>query len=91
MIIISISKIKKITAIKKKWIENGNRFIDIGLNPHSNGDDFCLSIIDLFPIIEISIISVVLIMAINIKNVIIRFIIYFFMNFKVGGFIYFLY
>lgn len=41
--IISMSKIKKITAIRKKWIENGKRLNDIGLNPHSNGVDFCMS------------------------------------------------
>jgi hypothetical protein len=38
--IISISKIKKITAIIKKWIEKDIRVYDIGLNPHSNGVDF---------------------------------------------------
>ena len=35
--IISISKIKNINVIKKNWIENGRRGLDIGLNPHSNG------------------------------------------------------
>ena len=33
--IISISKIKKIKAIKKNWIENGKRDEVRGLNPHS--------------------------------------------------------
>lgn len=53
IIIISISKIKKITAIKKKWIENGKRLLDIGLNPHSNGFLFCTSVMDFFLINEI--------------------------------------
>lgn len=48
IITISISKIKKITAIMKKWIENGNRVYDMGLNPHSNGVAFWLSIITFF-------------------------------------------
>lgn len=37
---ISISKIKKISLIKKNWILKGRRFIDAGSNPHSNGDIF---------------------------------------------------
>lgn len=39
-IVISTSKIKKITAIKKKWRENGIRADDFGSYPHSNGDPF---------------------------------------------------
>lgn len=58
IIMISISKIKKIIAIMKKWIENGIRFFDIGLNPHSNGDIFCKSIIDFF-LININIIVII--------------------------------
>lgn len=46
--IISISKIKKMTAIKKKWIEKGNRLEFIELNPHSKGVDFCQSWIVFF-------------------------------------------
>lgn len=40
----STSKIKKITAIKKKCLENGIRGDLTGSNPHSNGDDFSRSI-----------------------------------------------
>lgn len=43
-----MSKIKKITAIRKKWIEKGNRLDVIELNPHSNGLDFCQSWIVFF-------------------------------------------
>jgi hypothetical protein len=39
----STSKIRKITAIKKKCLENGIRGDLIGLNPHSNGEDFSRS------------------------------------------------
>lgn len=53
IIIISISNTKKITAIKKKWIENGVRLSDIELNPHSNGVLLWVSIIDFFLITEI--------------------------------------
>lgn len=50
-IVISTSKIKKITAIKKKWRENGIRGYDFGSNPHSNGDLFSRSLNDFFEII----------------------------------------
>lgn len=39
MIEISISKIKKIIAIRQKFIENGIRDLLNGSNPHSNGAD----------------------------------------------------
>lgn len=48
---ISISKIKKIIVIKKNRRENGIRALKIGLNPHSNGDIFSLSIFIFFDII----------------------------------------
>lgn len=41
--VISTSKIKKITAIKKKWREKGIRADLLGSNPHSNGEDFSRS------------------------------------------------
>ena len=43
----STSKIRKITAIMKKCLEKGIRDDSKGSNPHSNGDDFSRSIIDL--------------------------------------------
>jgi hypothetical protein len=49
---ISTSKIKKIIAIKKNRIEKGRREEFIGLNPHSNGDNFSRSEIFFFPKIE---------------------------------------
>lgn len=36
-----MAKILKVTAIKNKWIENGNRLNFIGLDPHWNGVGFC--------------------------------------------------
>jgi len=36
----STSKIKKITATKKNWMENGRRAEFRGSNPHSNGEGF---------------------------------------------------
>lgn len=41
--VISMSKIKKINLIKKKWILNGMRLLEIGSNPHSKGDLFSRS------------------------------------------------
>lgn len=42
--VISTSKIKKITAIRKNRREKGIRAVLNGLNPHSNGDDFSRSL-----------------------------------------------
>lgn len=42
-IAISTSKIKKITAIKKKRKEKGKRGEQKGSNPHSKGEDFSRS------------------------------------------------
>ena len=43
---ISTSKTRKITANKKKRVENGIRALFFGSNPHSNGDAFSRSIKD---------------------------------------------
>lgn len=56
---ISISKIKNSTAIKKNWIENGDRADLFGSNPHSNGDIFSRSFLDVFEIIVHNIISTI--------------------------------
>lgn len=48
--VISISKIKKINLIKKNWTLNGIRLLEIGSNPHSNGDVFSRSRSDFFEI-----------------------------------------
>lgn len=50
--VISTSKIKKITAIRKNWRENGIRADDLGSNPHSNGDLFSRSANVFFEIID---------------------------------------
>lgn len=76
-IIISMSKIRKITAIRKKWIEKGNRLFDIGLKPHSNGVDFWLSIIDFFLIDAIITAITTAKVVINIKYINVRLITYF--------------
>ena len=39
----SISKTKKITTIKKNFMQKGNREMLLGSNPHSKGEDFSLS------------------------------------------------
>ena len=41
--VISTSKIRKITAIKKNRRENGNRAVPFGSKPHSNGEFFSRS------------------------------------------------
>lgn len=56
--VISTSKIKKITAIKKKCNENGVRADLLGSNPHSNGDLFSRSKKLFFEIIEERIIKI---------------------------------
>lgn len=46
--VISTSKIKKMTAIKKNRNEKGNRAVPLGSNPHSNGEFFSRSEIVFF-------------------------------------------
>lgn len=58
MIVISMSKIKKITAIKKNCIEKGDREKYRGLNPHSKDEGFSRSLNDLIEIEELIIIIV---------------------------------
>lgn len=47
---ISISKIKKISLIRKNWILNGKWLVEMGSNPHSKGEVFSWSIKDFFEI-----------------------------------------
>lgn len=67
---ISTSKIKKITAIKKKCNENGIRDDLKGSNPHSKGEDFSRSMNLFLEIITIIIIiknRIIIIIIININ------------------------
>lgn len=64
---ISTSKIRKITAIKKKCNENGKRADVFGSNPHSKGDLFSRSINLFLEIIFTTKIKIKLIIKINIK------------------------
>lgn len=73
---ISISKIKKITVIKKKWREKGIRAEDLGSNPHSNGEDFSRSEKDFFDKMIDNIIKILAIIKINNIIFIIKMIIY---------------
>lgn len=73
--VISTSKIKKIRLIKKKWILKGGRLLDIGSNPHSNGDDFSRSWVVFFDIKKFKIIKIIEII-IKINKYIIIWIIY---------------
>lgn len=45
-----MSKIRKISLIRKNWILKGRWLGEIGSNPHSNGDIFSWSIKDFFEI-----------------------------------------
>jgi len=58
--VISTSKIRKITAIKKNCNENGIRAEDLGSNPHSKGDLFSRSMKVFFEINVASIIITIL-------------------------------
>lgn len=67
-----MSKIKKISLIKKKWILNGMWLLEIGSNPHSNGEIFSRSWNDFLDNIIFRSISVIEISKkINIKGIII--------------------
>ena len=65
--VISTSKIRKITAIKKKRREKGNRAVPFGSKPHSNGEFFSRSEMVFFdskeamPITTIEIIKIIII------------------------------
>lgn len=73
---ISTSKIKKIIVIRKKCKENGIRAIDLGSNPHSNGEHFSRSMNDFFEIIKEIIIKILAIIITIINNINIKKIIY---------------
>lgn len=66
--VISTSKIKKITAIRKNRSEKGIRAVSNGLNPHSNGEDFSRSLFVFIPIIAASIIITWVIIMIMARN-----------------------
>jgi len=74
--VISTSKIKKITAIRKKRKEKGRRADPLGSNPHSKGEFFSRSIIVFFANSEAIIITADLITKVkrvDIKIIIIAF------------------
>lgn len=75
-IVISISKIKKIRLIIKKWILKGGWVDANGSNPHSKGDIFSRSWKDFFEIIKLTIIKINGREKIIIKRLIIKIIIY---------------
>ena len=66
--VISTSKIKKITAIKKNRRENGRRADPFGSNPHSNGEFFSRSIIVFFASNEAIIITAILIINVSVTD-----------------------
>lgn len=86
--VISISKIKKINLIIKKWVLNGKRFLEIGSNPHSNGDVFSRSWKDFFEMIrlismsKVAIINGIKVIMINWKIIYIK--IFKFFNWKLN-------
>ena len=55
--VISTSKIRKITAIKKNRRENGNRADPLGSNPHSYGEFFSRSVIVFLEMTEANVIT----------------------------------
>ena len=68
---ISISKIKKIIATKKKWIEKGRRAEFLGSKPHSKGLFFSRSL-NLFLEIKLANIIRILVIIRIIKKKVIR-------------------
>lgn len=74
--VISTSKIKKITAIRKNWSEKGIRAEDFGSNPHSNGDLFSRSINVFFEMILARSIMIILMAKIITEMIVIMNIIY---------------
>lgn len=76
---ISISKIKKMVAIKKKWVEKFFRGDDIFENPHSNGEFFSRLIFFFF---EIVIVIIIIINIISNVVIIVKKILIIFLNFN---------
>ena len=74
--VISTSKIKKITAIRKNRKEKGNRALPLGSNPHSKGEFFSRSVIVFLARIEDRIITTDLINRIKIVRIIVNIIIF---------------
>lgn len=74
--VISTSKIRKITEIRKKWDEKGSRGDDFGSNPHSKGEAFSRSRKVFFEIVVLIIIMAILIIIIIIPINVIIIIIY---------------
>lgn len=83
--VISTSKIRKITAIKKNCIEKGAREKNCGLKPHSKGEIFSRSMNDFFPIREL--IRIIAKDRIRARKKIKK-IIFFWKIYKVGSFMY---
>ena len=74
--VISTSKIKKITAIKKNRSEKGKRAVPLGSNPHSNGEFFSRSdnvFFDNKEAIIITTVEIIRIIVVAINNIIIVF------------------
>ena len=67
--VISTSKIRKITAIRKNRRENGIRADPFGSNPHSKGEFFSRSLIVFLERKEDTIISALAIIKITIINI----------------------
>lgn len=87
IVIISMSKIRKIKVTLKNRIENGIRFKEKGSNPHSNGDNFSFEKLIFFE--EITKIEIIKIINKKIK---IKFLIKLFLkNFMFGKHTYFIY
>ena len=71
--VISTSKIRKITAIKKNRSEKGSRADPLGSNPHSKGEFFSRSVmVFLERKEEIIITAVLIIRIIEVKRAVIR-------------------
>lgn len=72
-----MSKIRKISLIKKKWILKGIWLLEMGSNPHSKGDLFSRSwndFLDRIILINIKMIEIRIRIIIGIINVIIIYI-----------------
>lgn len=90
--VISTSKIKKITAIKKNRNEKGSRLDPLGSNPHSYGEFFSRSEIVFFAKIEV--IIIIIVESKNVKTEIVNIIQIIFskiIDFLIGSQMYYLY
>jgi hypothetical protein len=83
--VISTSKIRKITAIRKNRSENGIRAELNGENPHSKAEDFSRSLLVLYLIVDAMVIKIIEMIIINVNDIRVNDIYFSYLIFLIGN------